>query len=175
MIIRKIPIAQINPGFGHWLAGFTDGEGCFSFRCSNRSSGAIEWQPSFAIRLRADDEAILRECQQRTGIGVLKGYASRTNQKGITSKPTIVWEVRNIAECLRICEIFDRYSLRAKKKRDFETWKATLQTLISSRGNKWHGARDNSPLHSLVAKLRQERRFCEDNKYSNFQNSGSRI
>jgi hypothetical protein len=62
--------------FGHWLSGFTDGEGCFHGRVvpSRQKSSIIV---SFSIALRADDLRILEEIRQALGVGGIYPVPSR--------------------------------------------------------------------------------------------------
>ncbi len=145
--------------FGNWLAGFIDGEGCFFVRKSNRSRGYIEWQVSFTIRLRRDDEEILIECKERTGLGVIKRYPARVNRQGIRSNPSSVWEIRKFSECVRLGEILTEHPMRAKKARDLWRWSRILQKLMLTKGNKHHGRRDNRPIQNMVDELRERRKY----------------
>src|SRR4051812_25416446 len=57
-------------GFGHWLAGFIDGEGCFRLHTLYDSRYAYTYYACyFALDLRDDDTAVLEECVKRTGLG----------------------------------------------------------------------------------------------------------
>lgn len=56
---------MVGPEFGNWLAGFTDGEGCFTVEAYR---GRASHSCSFTIALRVDDKSILDECQLRTGL-----------------------------------------------------------------------------------------------------------
>jgi len=52
--------------FGHWFAGFVDGEGCFHIQKETNRQG---FRCLFSIGLRKDDGEILHIIQQKLGIG----------------------------------------------------------------------------------------------------------
>jgi LAGLIDADG endonuclease len=62
LIDHQVPL---DPGFGHWLAGFADGEGCFLM--GKNGNGTMFC--SFRIALHHEDEPILQEIRQQTGLG----------------------------------------------------------------------------------------------------------
>lgn len=121
--------------FGHWLAGFIDGEGCFRVHCEK---GGTYYACHFTLKLRDDDRAILEEIVERTGIGHLKPDLVRG-----TSKPAMVWVVQSKAECVKLVALLDQYPLRAKKRNDYAIWREAVDHWTTGpRGNRWHGPRD---------------------------------
>jgi hypothetical protein len=126
---------MVDTEFGHWLAGFIDGEGCFRV---HREKGGGYYACHFTLKLRDDDRAILEDIVARTGIGHLKPDLVRGS-----SKPAVVWVVQSKAECVRLVALLDRFPLRAKKRRDYEIWRqAVAHWVTAPRGNRWHGPRD---------------------------------
>ena len=117
--------------FGHWLAGFIDGEGCFFAGINNNGSPVL----SLTVALRADDGAILYECQERTGLGkVYERHPPSYIKKG--QSPQTKWEVFNKADCEELVRLLRKYPLRAKKARDFNLW----AQLVEERA-KWRTGR----------------------------------
>ena len=100
--------------FCNWLAGFTDGEGCFMAKA--RKDGS--WDMSFAFTIRADEQPALEEIQKYFG-----GYIY-TYHKGINHTVNLRWS--SAADCLRIQKLFTKYPLRAKKKHCFKLWSQLL-------------------------------------------------
>ncbi len=106
----------IDPGFGHWLAGFVAGEGCFAIH-RNRET----WELTFTIALRDDDADILYEIQDQLGCG--KIYTAK--QSG-NSKPQAVWSVGNQEDQLHLIHVLDHFSLRARKAKDYHVWRRAV-------------------------------------------------
>lgn len=117
----------MDEAFGHWLAGFTDGEG--SFNILKNGKGARYCM--FRIALHADELPILQEIQRQLGLGNVC-LQNSPSQKG----PRAMWTVNRKADCLRLISIFEQYPLRAKKRRDFEIWK---QAVIDWEQNAYYG------------------------------------
>jgi hypothetical protein len=112
-------------GFGHWLAGFADGEGCFYVTCSTGGSHRCQ----FRIKLRRDDKPILEECARRTGLGHIVDVKPPKGQKHGQAE----WIVIRKAHCARLVEIFDAFPLRAKKARDYAIWKRAVELITDVR------------------------------------------
>src|SRR5438552_588191 len=101
---------MIDDAFGHWLAGFIDGEGCFIIRQMNRN----EIYCSFSISLRDDDAAIIEEIRSRLGgIGILK-FRHRKGRNG-NDCPQVEWVLQSGQDCAVLVRVLDKYQLRAKK------------------------------------------------------------
>jgi len=106
--------------FGHWLAGFIDGEGCFTI-IRNANGG---WENKFFINVRDDESEIIQDIQSRLQIGRTYHLAARTYSK---SKPQISWRVYRHDDCLALIDFLDQYPLRAKKARDFAIWRKAVE------------------------------------------------
>jgi hypothetical protein len=127
--IREVKFEALDldrDGFGDWLAGFIDGEGCFQILENRSSGGWFRYRLWFRISLRDDDAEILYEIQRRTGLGSITRRGARRSEWGAT----VDWIVRQREEIRDLCEILDRYPLRAKKSRDFEIWKRAADLWI---------------------------------------------
>lgn len=149
---------RVNDGFGHWLAGFIDGEGCFLI-AYRKDRG--NWLCQFRIRVRADDADIVQEIHARTGIGRYFLHAQAS------ACPLACWEVSSRSDCAALVELLDQYPLRAKKARDFEIWRravATWQTALRGRlGERkaYQNVEVWREMESLGHELREQRRYQE--------------
>lgn len=114
-------IDTIDNDFGHWLAGFTDGEGCFTAVFIRQCLYA-----QFRIHCRADDK-ILRHIHKILNIGNLYFYKT-DNQVN----PMLSLCVGSLKDCQKIITLFDKYPLRAKKARDFEIWKEIINEQVKN-------------------------------------------
>ena len=137
-------IDEIDPAFGHWLAGFIDGEGCFVVSPNNQGY----YYARFHIKVRDDDADIILEAHERLGLGQI--YYRQ--HEGTTSNPAIVWAIQRQSECREFAAFLDRFPLRAKKKKDFAIWKEALDELQQN-------SRDRPKLRYLNEKLKFIRRY----------------
>ncbi|MDR5729466.1 MAG: LAGLIDADG family homing endonuclease [Terriglobia bacterium] len=104
-------------GFGHWVAGFIDGEGCFYITEGQGSHRCV-----FRLKLRADDGPILHEIVRRTGLGYVKEFTPRS------ARPQCEWYVVSKSDAAAPVRFLERFPLRAKKSRDFAIWRAAVDT-----------------------------------------------
>ena len=140
-------------GMGYWLAGFIDGEGCFVVKGHTRGTYA----PSFAVKLRRDDRAILVAAQRFVGAGVVADVEG----DGV-SKPQVKWTVQDREGCQRLVDILDKYPLRAKKRLDYATWReAVCEWTDRPRGNRWHGATDQTRMAALRGRTSEVKTYVE--------------
>jgi hypothetical protein len=139
-----VPPAEIDPGFGHWLAGFIDGEGCFLVH--NKPNGPSH-HCLFRIGLHADDEPILEEIRDRLGSGSVWGHTPPS----CPTSPRAMWTVNRKQECIHLVEFLDRYPLRAKKARDYAIWREA----VTEWTTKYPGGKDQdwAKMAALKAEL----------------------
>jgi hypothetical protein len=107
---------MIDEAFGHWLAGFIDGEGCFRLTQQPGAHGPL-LAAVLTIKVRDDDLGIIEEIHERTGIGTLCRYRARG-----TSKPGVAWNVSSWDDTFVLAQILKQFPLRAKKRRDARIW-----------------------------------------------------
>jgi hypothetical protein len=130
--------------FGNWLAGFIDGEGCFLIAYRKDRNA---WTCQFRIRVREDDEEIIREIHQKTNIGRFF-----THNIDKPTPPLACWEVSSKADCLRLVKLLDRYPLRAKKARDYIIWREAVMAWCDvKKGGEVKP--DNSAIWSKISAL----------------------
>lgn len=109
---------------GDYIAGFVDGEGCFSlkFRRDVRkdrinSPEYYYWTIEFAILLKSDDKEVLKLIRNTLDCGnisINKNRAARYSVSGIDDLFS------------KIKPFFSKYKLRAKKKFDYILWSEAL-------------------------------------------------
>lgn len=130
--IAPLPDNIDRDAFGHWISGFTDGEGCFLLQQhshAKRSHGHPVAE--FKISLRLDDIAILKSMQSYFRCGIIaKPVCPRNPQTN--KKPSVEWHTAKTADLYNIIvPHFKKYPLRAKKRRDFLIWKQGVEFLYS--------------------------------------------
>jgi hypothetical protein len=146
----------VDDAFGHWFAGFTDGEGSFIIMRQRTAAGAEKFNCFFALALRCDDGAVLQEIRDELGFGRI----NRFNKPGAQQQDVL--RVAAKADCLRLVGVFDRYPLRAKKARDYAIWReAVVEWQRIRRVASGHVA-DWSRMATLKARLEAGRRFNAD-------------
>ncbi len=110
---------------GHYLAGFTDGEGSFNVSFRPRSDYRVPWKVSLCFNVSQRDEVILSKFKRYLQCGTL-----RQRSDGVW-----YYEVNNLSAIREnVIPFFDHYGfLSAKKRRDFALFKAIAQLLIEER------------------------------------------
>jgi hypothetical protein len=156
-----MPKRYVLPEFGHWLAGFLDGEGCFFLKVVNRRQCGAYLQAHCAVSLRADDRGILEEIATVTGLGRVVDQ----KRHGSHSKMA-AWIVESKADRFALIELLDEFPLRAKKRRDYALWREALFA-YDALGLR-PGARpaeaeppDLSVIEDFVQRLKNMRTFSE--------------
>lgn len=124
---------DITDDFGHWLAGFVDGEGCFHIdgplkRSGKRKGG--QYSCAFQLNMREDDRPILEEIQKRTGLGKIYGRRAQNERHGGAA----AWSVFTQAGCVALIALLDRYPLRSRKLVVYQLWRSAV--LLWVRGNR---------------------------------------
>lgn len=120
-MVERYP--ELPPDFGHWLAGFIDGEGCFSIQLGGKGRGGPA--PRFTLGLRDDDRSILEEIVRRTSIGKL--YIE-------TKRPVVRWWVGRRSDLAALVRLLDAFPLRAKKLRDYAIWREAVVVYCEMQG-----------------------------------------
>ena len=124
--------------FGHWLSGFTDGEGSFLLSMvKSRHSPRLHARSGFVITLRADDFETLNLIQSYLQCGNVRYLPKAGSYSGKNGKPQYRFEVSKLASLSEVViPHFTNYPLRSKKATDFSIWKegVLLHTRVSSRG-----------------------------------------
>lgn len=150
--------------FGHWLAGFIDGEGCFFISRYERRNGP-GFCPAFLLRLRADDRAILEEIVRTTGIGKLTWERRESGSPSTrpNTSPALGWRVVAKADIRALIEILDRHPLRSKKARDYAIWREAVMYWIATPSTGFARglgeSRDWGPVAALREQLMALRRY----------------
>ena len=113
----KFKESDYDDNFGHWLAGFTDGEGNFH--------GTNNHGQAFRINLREDDKLILEEIKNRLGCGVI--HFLKKTKYNPKQRNQYQYTVATLVDLINIImPFFDKYQLRAKKKQDYLIWRSKL-------------------------------------------------
>lgn len=100
-----------------YIVGFTDGEGSFNVSFKREISYGIGWKVALSFNISQRDEEILRFIQSCFGCGTI-----RFRKDGVG-----YFEVRSLSAVQSVViPFFNRYSLKSKKKKDFEVFKSIV-------------------------------------------------
>lgn len=104
-------VEDVPPEIGHYLAGFTDGEGSFNVSFRPREDYGFPWKVSLCFNISQRDEVILSLFKRYLGCGTM-----RQRRDGVW-----YYEVNNFqAIWENVIPFFKRFGfLSAKRKRDF--------------------------------------------------------
>jgi hypothetical protein len=152
-------IDRIDPAFGHWFAGFVDGEGCFYVRRARHPYRGKIYETygcSLTLAVRDDDLPILQTIVDKLGMGVISRYKPRQSAE---QRPVACLSIHNKADVLGLVEFFDTFSLQSKKARDYEVWRRAVLEWHRERGAKTRG-RDWSVMAQLHQELKDVRRYA---------------
>jgi hypothetical protein len=111
-----------------WLAGFADGEACFSIM--THPGGYLS--PRFQIALRDDDGELLKTLRDAFGGRIYHQQPSPSTPAG--SRPQYHWFVLRKADLAHLADYFERFPLRSKKSRDCATWCQAVRVFCATNG-----------------------------------------
>lgn len=166
--IAPFPESIDRVSFGHWLSGFTDGEGHFSVTLhKTKVSNTVSPRTCFVITLRSDDAEALRLIQSYWRCGTVNNLNNYSKSNG---KPQTRYEVNSINDLkYMIVPHFVKYPLYAKKAREFLIWKEAVELQHSwffrqrphgtnghFRGQKWTA--EELARFEVLSKLTREQR-----------------
>jgi DNA modification methylase len=139
-------------GFAYWLAGLIDGEGHFAIKKHSRGTHA----PYFQLKMRLDERGTIEQIHRHLRIGTI------TEEQRDDANPMVKWTVQDKEGCKRLVDLLDKYPLRAKKRLDYNIWRdAVCEWADRGRGNRWHGAVDDSRMSALRGRLMRVRNYVE--------------
>jgi LAGLIDADG endonuclease len=106
-----LQVDRIPAQLGWYLAGFTDGEGCFNVSFRPRGDYSLPWKVSLCFNISQRDPVVLALFKKHLECGTM-----RQRQDGVW-----YYEVNNLQPILEnVIPFFRRFGfLSAKKKRDF--------------------------------------------------------
>lgn len=106
-----------------YIAGFVDGEGCFSLTYRKDKGKYFYWKASFAISLRSDDTEIIRSIKEYFNCGNIS--FSSDNVRFEITNPDLLAD--------RIVPFFENHALIGKKRNDFELWKEAVRIIVKNK------------------------------------------
>jgi len=114
-----------------YLAGFTDGEGCFYVGFSKRDDLPLKWQviTEFHVSQNPGGKNVLEELKKRLDCGYLK----RNHAKSLKDKTwiLIVKDRKDLKE--KLIPFFQKHKLHTSKQKDFEIFAEVLEKIEARR------------------------------------------
>jgi len=118
---------------GDYIAGFIDGEGCFSlnFRRDVRNERKnkpvyFQWKARFEICLKIDDINLLKKIKNSLGCGNIYKI-----KKGKYKDEQVLYAVVKIEDLNdKIVPFFRKHKLHGKKKEDFNLWSEAVEIIL---------------------------------------------
>jgi LAGLIDADG endonuclease len=120
-----LDVREIPPEVGHYLAGFTDGEGSFDVSFRPRDDYRAPWKISLCFNISQRDPVILALFKRHLRCGTM-----RRRHDGVW-----YYEVNNLDPIVEnVIPFFERFKfLSAKKKRDFQKFKRIAAIIREGR------------------------------------------
>jgi len=120
-----LDVWQVPPEIGHYLAGFTDGEGSFNVSFRKRADYVMPWKVSLCFNVSQRDQTVLNVFREQLRCGTM-----RTRADGVW-----YYEVNTFTAIVEnVIPFFDRFGfLSAKKQRDFAKFKQIARLIQEGR------------------------------------------
>ena len=120
-----LDVSRIPQRIGHYLAGFTDGEGSFNVSFRRRGDYAMPWKVSLCFNISQRDQVILSVFKEQLKCGTM-----RTRADGVW-----YYEVNTFTAIIEnVIPFFDRFGfLSMKKQRDFAKFKQIAKLIQEGR------------------------------------------
>jgi hypothetical protein len=127
-------VREIPPNIGHYLAGFTDGEGSFNVSFRPRDDYKAPWKISLCFNISQRDPVVLTSFKRHLQCGTM-----RQRHDGVW-----YYEVNNLTPIVEnVIPFFERFGfLSARKKRDFSKFKQLAEIIRSDRHHRREGVEE---------------------------------
>ena len=144
-------VKKVDPHFGWYLAGFTDGEGSFNLSFRSRKDHQNPWKISLCFNISQRDSVILSLFKKHLECGTM-----RQRQDGVW-----YYEVNNFKSITEnVIPFFNRFGfLSAKKKRDFSKFKQLAKIIEEERHLEIEGVKE-------ILRIRKEMNDGGERRYS---------
>jgi LAGLIDADG endonuclease len=156
-----LKVEAIPSEIGHYVAGFTDGEGSFNVSFRPRGDYRLPWKVSLCFNISQRDAVILALIKRHLECGTM-----RQRQDGVW-----YYEVNNLRPILdNVIPFFERFQfLSAKKKRDFAKFKEIAALMARGRHLRREGIEEVLALRRGMND-REKRRYSDEVILARFEN-----
>jgi hypothetical protein len=136
---------ETHPALTGFLAGFIEGEGCFSISRQPRNTNH---RCVMSLSARDDDGALLEGLARSTALGRITRKRAPADLN-----PQVIWSVRAKADCVRLIELLDAYPLRGRKSVDYAIWRTAVSWWVGDDPTVTVRGRDWAPMIYLKERL----------------------
>jgi hypothetical protein len=120
---------------GDFIAGFTEGEGCFALTLRRDvrherpgNPTYYSWKASFVIVLRADDAELLEKIKEFLKCGHISFTKDNTQVR---------YEVSTLEDInQKVVPFFEHYALYGKKRNVFKSWREAVKILLKYKNKR---------------------------------------
>lgn len=146
---------MVDSYFGHWFAGFVDGEGCFYIADLGASRPGV-LRPRFSLTLRCDDRPLIDRLRNEINVGTIHEY-----EPAGPGKRVVRFVVQSQSDCEILVALFTAHPLRSKKARDFAIWAKAVKTAskITKGPNKERNSAHYAKLRGYKEELKAVRAY----------------
>lgn len=158
-------MSEFTDSFGWWITGLADGEACFFASIVQRegrvgkSRHGMTLDARFQLTLRYDDVDTVRMVHDYFGCGKMRKKPGKG--RNCPQSELKVYKTDDLLNV--IVPHFEKYPLKSKKKKDFETWREMLvfydANLRGTRGWMCKSPEKVVMLTQLCDKIRSDRGF----------------
>lgn len=116
---------------GDYIAGFVEGEGCFSVNLNHNKNGKINsYRPMFSLGLNIRDESLLKKIQQEIGCGSIY-YDKSPRKRGYdkTHDIVVLKIYRKTDIYYKLIPFFEKHKFHGSKKSTFDNFKEIVQII----------------------------------------------
>lgn len=142
---------EVSQEFAGFLAGFIEGEACFSI---NKQTSHDNHKCGMSMVARDDDRDLVLGLARASGLG---SYTRRAASDG--SRSQVVWTVGAKSDCQRLVQIIDGCPLRGRKSLDFAIWRAAVDWWVGNDPTSREADRDWTPIAYLKERLHEVKHF----------------
>ena len=153
---------QERPGLAEWIAGFTDGEGCFSISVVRNEGCRLGWQVQheFAITQSSSSLAALESIRSHMGCGRIVVSERADNHR----EPLARYSVKRRKDLTQVViPFFEAHPLMTAKRNDFVLFKRAMEIIALERHLEVEGLVEIARLTESMNR-KQRSRFLESSE-----------
>ena len=153
---------QERPGIAEWIAGFTDGEGCFSISVVRNDGCRLGWQVQheFAVTQSSGSLPALETIRSHLGCGRIMVSERADNHREPLARYSVKrrWDLTHV-----VIPFFEAHPLMTAKRNDFVLFTEAMEIIVAGRHLQVGGLREIARLTEFMNR-KQRSRFLESSE-----------